>query len=374
MLAKPTAQVCLVSDQAIPNISPVLDHVFRPQHVILVVSEQMKQHASWLENVLKSSAKIHRFNIDHPWDVAELIDQFMLLCDQYKNYDLTLNASCGTKPMTIAAAYVFREYELGVFYVHPRKDEMIWIYPPGQPRKNLEDRIKLDAYIQAYGGTVLSRASEQIPPAYRDLASQLIERVDYYSEALGRLNWYAHEAEHKLVSPPLEHSHTRAPALLDLLDLLSACKIVNFDGKRLFFENEQARFFANGGWLEQYVFSTVNSLKKSLGFIQDTAMSLEVVRGDQVKNEIDVAVLADNKLYTIECKAKKFRGREKDMQTIYKLDSVSVDLGGIQTRALLVSFQKLPDAVLRRAKSAGVSIIHHRQLRELSSRITAFLK
>ena len=45
--------VCLVSQQATPNLASALDKTLAPKQVLLVVSADMKERARWLEGVLK---------------------------------------------------------------------------------------------------------------------------------------------------------------------------------------------------------------------------------------------------------------------------------------------------------------------------------
>ena len=98
-------------------------------------------------------------------------------------------------------------------------------------------------------------------------------------------------------------------------------------------------------------------------------MGLEVERGDGVKNEIDVAFLADNRLHLVECKAKNFKGSRSNDGTeiLYKIDSISDVLGGIQARSMLVSYKKLSSHDLKRAEELEVTVVQHRQLHNLRS-------
>ncbi len=41
----------LVSAQAVPNITPVMDERFKPKNVLLLVSPDMTNRAEWLEQI-----------------------------------------------------------------------------------------------------------------------------------------------------------------------------------------------------------------------------------------------------------------------------------------------------------------------------------
>ena len=45
--------LCLVSDQPVPNLLPVLQPETRPDKVVLAVSERMREKAEWLAGEIK---------------------------------------------------------------------------------------------------------------------------------------------------------------------------------------------------------------------------------------------------------------------------------------------------------------------------------
>ncbi|MGF1645162.1 MAG: hypothetical protein ACFCUJ_16110, partial [Thiotrichales bacterium] len=154
-----TKHLYLVSGQATPNMTPALDSVMRPDEVILLVSPNMRIRADWLEQVLKESTgvKVSRWTIEHPWDIEHIRDHLLDLLTQHEHEEIILNATGGTKPMSIAAYDVFRTLDKPVFYVHPEKDQIIWLHPPGRPRQQLADRVRIPHFIQAHGLRVTER-------------------------------------------------------------------------------------------------------------------------------------------------------------------------------------------------------------------------
>ncbi len=374
-----TKHLYLVSGQATPNMTPALDSVMRPDEVILLVSPDMQTRAGWLEQVLKESTgvKVSRWTIEHPWDIEHIRDHLLDLLTQQEHEEIILNATGGTKPMSIAAYDVFRTLDKPVFYVHPEKDQIIWLHPPGRPRQQLADRVRIPHFIQAHGLRVTERGDIQVLPEYREFAQELIQDIQYFADALGALNWYANGAERALRSDKLEPKHQDFGALQDLLDRLEQIGVLKVQEQRLVFSNESARFFANGGWLEQYVFATINSLKKHIPAIQDTAQSLSVEREPgKTANELDVVFLAENRLHLIECKAKNFKRGDghAGAETLYKLDSLSDAIGGLQARAMLVSYKELPKHDMQRAKDLRIQVLHGRQLQQLSSHLEHWIQ
>lgn len=87
------------------------------------------------------------------------------------------------------------------------------------------------------------------------------------------------------------------------------------------------------------------------------------VNGKEVRNEIDVATIVNNKLHLIECKTKNMQSNGDD--TLYKLESLKDLLGGFQARAMLISFRPLRYVDITRAKDLGLTLIGPDQLNQL---------
>ncbi len=141
------------------------------------------------------------------------------------------------------------------------------------------------------------------------------------------------------------------------------------------FKHEEARRFANGEWLESLVHSTVRAIQNELPTIQDHSLGVQVYRkiGErEVRNELDVATIVNNKLHIIECKTKGMRDDGDD--TLYKLESLRDLLGGLQARAMLVSFRPLRHHDLVRAQDLGLAIIGADQLGDLYTHLYDWLK
>ena len=140
----------LVSEQAAPNITPIMDERFKPKNVVLLVSQDMTNRAEWLEQIYtKRGIKSRRWSINNAYDLEYIRDTVLELVAEYEDGGLALNATGGTKPMSIAAYEVFRELEYPIFYVHPKEDRVIWLYPSKQEGQDLADRIKLPEFLQA---------------------------------------------------------------------------------------------------------------------------------------------------------------------------------------------------------------------------------
>ncbi len=380
----PTSHLYLVSAQATPNLTPALDPVTRPARVILLVSPDMRQRADWLEQVLTPRGiTIERWPIDDAWDLEQVQIQVLELLEREQDAlgrnDIALNATGGTKPMSIAAYEAFRAYDLPIFYVHPEKDRLIWLQPSGKPAVDLADRIRLQPFLMAHGARVESLSTDAIPPALRELTDWLVDNAAQYAKPLATLNWLAHMAESSLSSPRLESWQLRDRGLRKLIDRFASARLLKRRGQQLQFPHQEARFYINGGWLEEHVYGVLFHLRAELPKIQDVARSLDLVRQTnrgEVPNEIDVACLADNRLYLIECKTRQWKGKEAGMagaQALYRLDTLSDLLGGLQARTMLVSYRDLPPYDRQRAADLRIAVCAGRDLRNLRACLAAWI-
>ena len=371
-----TVMVCLVSTFATPNVTPVLDKKYKPDEVVLLVSPQMKAQGEWLQAVLRGKVeKVSVWPMNHPWDVDAIYVEIQRLLDSYTEQNVILNASCGTKPMTIACHEAFRERNRSVFYIDPVKDHLIWAYPYDGARNELADRIRLSDFLRLYGGQTPPPHRKKNPEISVEFGELLIRDTQRYERPLATLNYYAGTAKRDLRSAELDESARSLTDFETLTDRLQKGGLMTVEKNRILFSDEDARFFANGGWLEHYVFAQLLAIKADDSRIQDAVLGLEVERRGGVRNEMDVAFLCNNTLHLIECKARSYRGRNSKSATgmLYKIDSLSDILGGIQARAMIVSYRKLPNHDRMRAQELGIELVEGQQLLELDKHLRGWM-
>ena len=233
--------------------------------------------------------------------------------------------------------------------------------------------MKLSDYLEVHG----YHLEQEMAPSTRflsdkahDLQKTLVLNAQTFSEAIGTLNRLANEAE-KQRTLSTYIPEFRIPSFDNLLDKFQNADILSVSGNTLRFTSEDARFFANGGWLEDYVFDIVRKLQ-----LQDCMKNCEVYKQSRFasKNEIDVALMAKNRLYLIECKTRNFSRDEKIGQdTLYKLDSLLPDLGGLNARGMLVSYRQLDGATRKRANDNRIKVVEASQLQGLENQIRTWI-
>ncbi|QWF71551.1 DUF1887 family protein [Methylomonas paludis] len=368
-----TTQLILISEQPIPNLTPLLDKELRPAKVIMLVSDKMQAQANALQNILKPKGiQVERYRVTDPLNIEAMQNLILDILDAYKPGEIALNATGGTKPMAIAAYDVFREFKHPVFYV---QDQLIWLYPKNKPQA-LAQHLKLKDYLSAYGADLINMPDHTgvIAPVHK-LTETLVNNMGIYANELGTLNYLALKAKNQQLCVEIEDGPQARPHLWDIFDIFAAAGLCTINGHRLTFSNETARFTANGGWLESYAYGLCLKLKKSKG-IQDIANNITIERqsasANPVKNEIDIGLIYANSLHIIECKTKRFK-ENNDTDILYKLDSLRDLMGGLQSKAMLVSFNRLEKSSLARAKELKIELCCHSELRNLHQHLEHWL-
>jgi hypothetical protein len=386
MIFKPDIHVCLVRNTATANVTPALDPNFKPQEVILVHSSDNEYRAGCLEAALKPAGiKVSNWRIDDARDVEHIRDRMLELLIERENANIALNASGGTRSMSIAAYEVFKEFNKPIFYVHPETDAVSWINRRDLPSFNVADRIKLPAFLQAHGAEVSHQGERSgVPENLRRLTQELVDHAVLLAKPLAAINWLAQQANTHLKSPLTERQRYWAE-LKALIQRFANEDLLTYQNDCLYFKDEASRFFVNGGWLEVYTYSLLYGLRTEMPKIQDVGRSIELCRdstGRRVKNELDVAFLHNNHLHIIECKTKRFIDKSTQTPTdfdthgadvLYKLDTLKWLLGGIQTKVMLVSYQPLSSYDKQRAQDLQIETCTDQQLSRLKTTLRRWI-
>ena len=373
--------ICLISGQPTPNLVPALSPDTRPKQVIMLVSAEMKEQAEYLKNVLrKYGVMTHEEMVPNAYDIGAIhkqVEEMIKKLTQKKDTpSIALNLTGGTKPMAIAAQTACFYNDIPYFYIRPDTNE-VQLYTPvdgNMQTCKISSKLKLNDYLETHGFRLEQKLVSGIHilnDRVSDLQKSLVLNAHRFSEAIGIMNRLANEAERQKTLNIRIVEQDRTPDFDKLLDDFQAAGILSVSGDTLRFTSEGARFFANGGWLEDYVFDIVQKLP-----LQDCQKNCEVYRQSRFasKNEIDVAFMAKDRLYLIECKTRNFTRDEKIGQdTLYKLDSLLPDLGGLNARGMLVSYRQLDDATRKRANDNRIKVVEASQLQGLKNQISTWI-
>lgn len=373
---KPNVHIILVSAQAAPNLLPALDPELKPAEVILLVSAKMQARADALEKVLaQTGVKTSRVALANEHDFASLESTLLDLVDlatERSEQSIALNVTGGTKLMALAAQSIAQEAGWSIFYVDADTDEVIWLGKQAAPRRKLTEQLRLRHYLMGYGFELHNGVERPQPSQHHnELLDTLLLQIGSLEQPLSQLNWLAQLAEDKhALSVELTPQQQDSRSLEALLRIFENADVLRISGSRLIFADAAQLSFAKGGWLEHHVFRSVCGLTGELG-IRDKAANLEVTDANGVKNELDVAFMARNRLFVIECKTARMDKPEapKANDTLFKLSEICKRVGGLGTRGLLASYRPLRDAEKKLARALNIELVCGSELSRLDERL-----
>ena len=374
--------VCLVCKNEELNITPALHSGFKPDNVLLIYTAWHKEKALNLSLIFNQ----HQINTDFleisdKQDIPKIssminqaITQIINNSDQEEN-PVVLNITGGSQLLSIITSELFFEHKLPVFYVNKETDVLHFL-----PLKNnqsyqfhLDDRLKINDYLLAYGFKTNNKIKTdlKISTAHQKICDELINNIDKYKKPLGKFNYYAAQTN-KSYQVTIKHSDYKDLKFISLVNLFVNLHIIELHGKTLNFKSEKIRFFCNGGWLEEFVYIQLQELKEQL-LIQDIAIGLEIELPCGSRNELDVAFMANNRFYLIECKTQKFSGQSTGNNTLYKLDTLK-NYGSTHSRAMLISYHSLTNSNRRRADDYQLNIVSAHQIKQLKKFIIQWVE
>ena len=253
-------------------------------------------------------------------------------------------------------------------------DQVIWI-DKSRPAQALTQQLRLRHYLRGYGFTLAEGIERPQPKAaWQTLLQDLIINVGSLEEGIGQLNHLSQEAQ-KTLRVTLSSRQCDHHGLDALLRKFEHAQVLKRQGDQIIFHSEIARSFANGGWIEHHVYQSVCQVTGDLA-IRDKAANLQVLGESGQPNEIDVAFMARNRLFMVECKTSRMNHADdlKANDTLYKLSENCRRIGGLGTRGMLATYRPLRDAEQRLARALNIEVVAGRDLNRLNERLKQWVK
>lgn len=365
--------VCLVSAQAAANLLPALDPQLKPERVVLVVSSQMRERAENLSAVMQEAGiRAEQCELSNEHDYARTESELLELADRLAGQEVLLNITGGTKLMSVAAQSVVHAADWRMFYVDADTDRISWLGRDTPPPQALSEQLRLRHYLKSYGFSLPQGPSRAgMTASQQVLTDTLLCQIGSLEQPLSQLNWLSQMAEErKSLAVQMSPQQTDSRSLEALLRHFreAGCLVVENDTIR--FNSESERDFVKGGWLEQHVMQCVHQLTGEAG-IRDKAANLRVQDANSVESELDVAFLAHNRLFVIECKTARMDKPEspKANDTLFKLAENTRRVGGLSSRGMLVSYRALRDSEKKLARALNIECVCGADINRLVERI-----
>ncbi len=298
--------------------------------------------------------------------------------NENKDNTLVFNASSGYRMMVLVTLEHFTSQSMNAFVVDKFTNTLHWLHPSQSDSLILDSQLKTAEYLKLFSSQVLNKGKTTAETqARQELTAWLVDNIDIFGSSLAAMNHIAMRADVTLQYHMDKH-HSRKKHLQQILSRFADVGILNIKHHNVVFKDEESRFYANGGWLENHVYSCLYQMRNSRSCISDLSKGMEIVRAQgTVKNEIDVVAMANNKLHLIECKTRKFTNKNHantpGADAIYRLDTLKESMGGNSGKAMLVSYQKLSRYTEQRAKDLGIYCCSYKQLKQLKEHLYKFI-
>ncbi len=373
--------VCLLSDQLLPNLIPIL--MERPSRVYLIVSPEIQQSGKdkRMEIILRKKEIDVRLCQHAPSTGFEAIREFATklageLVSAESGNLIILNVTGGTKLLAIGFIEIFRarlKGSLRVIYTDTGHGMIETLVPPGEAPSPMRDVLDAESYLEAQGLTLISAASDE-KKWIKDVNSRelntrfLVENWEPLSGLSGILNPMETQAGETSALAKEFRSGLREKARTLLTD---AGLVEDWDRVKSIEDlSRDARIYLTGGWLEEYAW-----LSARLAGLKDAKCAAKLRWGvnDDLAgpgNELDLLVVHDNKMLIVECKTGKISSKgTQGLKIAALLESLKRNVGGNFCDGLLVHAGKLPSAMKKRCEKDGITTLEQGSLTELKSRL-----
>lgn len=372
--------VCLVSDQVLANLIPVL--MERPEKVALAVSSEMatRKLDMRLKKLIEDEGiKVDVFANAPDTGMAAIHDFALNLAGKLdtRETDVVLNATGGTKLMSLGFVEVFRGIANRIIYTDTAHRRIEALPDQGghiPPSTQMTDVLDVKRYLAAQGLRYRMATSDdagrtdravQRKAATKYLAAHIGE-LDNFIGALNRLADLAFAGTTELREPRQAFDYAPHPKSLwsKALGELAKAKLLGWqDGEaEIIFMDAERTQFLRGGWLEEYAFHILRDNKAFDARLGITAAS---DAAGLTENEFDVLATHGNRLLFVECKTLRFNPNENDNELAYKLDSLGKSARGLFGETWLLSARAPTPQLVERLRRARIRLIGPLELPKL---------
>ena len=376
--------ICLLSDQLLPNLIPIL--MDRPERVYLIVSNEMeaKGRHKRMRRLLRGEKIESRVRLKAPGTGIDTIRRFAgKLAREIKQEEtgktIVLNATGGTKLLSMGFVEVFREsfegYSLRVVYTDTQHQRIETLVPRGTEVIPMEGVLQTNSYLAAQGMKLISAYSDKEEwrsavqernKLTRYLADNCKELGGFFGAINGIIHGYGNNDHPGVLTPngkdlsnPEQRFNTNPRRnWRDALNQIKDAGLIRWDSARtLYFETTEAARYLSGHWLEEYAWMVAQAAG-----LQDVRCSatgqweLQTGAGAPT-NEFDLLAVHDNRLLIVECKTGRQTLKEQEITT--RLESLNRNAGGLFGTSILLSAREIPETMRNRCRSLGIRYLEN---------------
>ena len=375
-------QICLVSEQTMPNYLGSIVPGALPKQVHLVVTDRMKERASILEKALR----LRGYGVEQYHIAASRPDAMIDVLDRIyakTGSDVSINVTGGTKIMALTTVEWASIQDTPPFLFYVDTDNGKFLQIGGKLEQfEISAAIKLKELLRVGAGVdIIKQEDDSLNAWERDYLEQLVQPFLKNRTALELFNKCAKEAEGSLYA---DIPFGNLPEFACALAVAQKAGKLHLVSDKIAYKSESARFWCNGGWLEDFVRARLYKMKRS-GLIDDWASNIQISRGQKVEsrtsrqtpsplNELDAAFTASNRFFVIECKTANLARRDGFSNASYKLDSLRRSLGGIFSHGMIVSVHDPRPEDIQRCRDLRIKLLYGSDVLKLEEKLKNWIQ
>lgn len=328
--------ITLVGGQPAPVYHGIV--ATQPDKIVFIYSGESRDIAERLSEEVRIPSERRKMD---PVDLNDIENKVAQCAEKYKDDEVSVNISSGTKPWAFYFAKIFGQMpNATLFYVD--QNNMLWNLSDKSARKVDFD---MDAQFRLLGNPLQKYTRfEDYDEEDTEMLKVLKKLFDFDSSQMFRLinecKTKTHTVEHVLKNG----SYVRWVPSLKQYEI----EVVKRNKRQTaVLKSKHVRdIFLKAGWFEYKVAELLNKWDK-VGKIR---MNCKFPYKDNAdKNEIDILVEAGSKLLFVECKT-----QIEDNTDIDKFASAVRNYGGMGSKALFVTFAKMTDKAKEKCADNGI--------------------
>ncbi|HKZ58073.1 MAG TPA: DUF1887 family CARF protein [Thermodesulfovibrionales bacterium] len=368
--------VCLVSDQPIPNLTTILQ--FEPDKVILLATKDRSAESNRLEKVIRQKGVDVKTKEIKPYDMNNVISVCENLIKDYKNDEVTLNITGGTKIGTIGTYQVFYTCGKPIFYVNTQDDEIIKI-SPNEEKIPININMSIRDYLAAYGFNITNYVKEDRHiNDRRHITEAIVQLAIKRPELIGEINRELKDIDKAVYPKKISLRNDRD---MDLLckKLVDYGLVERSRQTTIEIPDEDAAKYLRGFWFEEYLYMTAKSLN-----VNEVKLNVEgqwdASGKKSPRNEFDVLIAKRNRLFYISCKTanpdRYVDGTDESIgkDYLYELDALGDRALGLFGKKMLASARPVTnDYVKKRAEVMKIRLVDGRNIATMKDNLREWL-
>lgn len=368
------------------SITPVLDSRLRIRKLTLLIPPRCKTdaiHQILIQRDIEASF-IVVIDLESPGMLKRAFD--LALAQAAPEEGVTALNLSGANPISASlGTQIFRSRKLPVFSISPVTDKIVWLAVPDgitpTTGMDVESHLSLEDVLKIHGIAILGcwqkLASRETK--WDGLCLALLQEAQRDAHTFARFTALCRSVTSSgLVTDTIptqsKSLHKMAQRVIDS-GFASAVSVESHGTFKLQLKNALTVTFLSGGWLEHLVMMAAGKLQQE-GLVQDAACGIKLDIGGGVSNELDGIFLANDRIYAIECKARKAKGKTGESgigpDTIYKIDSICA-IREFEAIPILVTLAKPGEAEVLRMGQENIHSVSGGQLDSLADALRRIL-